>query len=107
MYKICFYVPDSHLEAVKTAAFAAGAARIGDYDNCCWQVLGQGQFRPLDGSTPHLGQRGEVEVVAEYRVEMVCEKAFVRAVVAALIEAHPYETPAWDVVSLVTELPEE
>ena len=107
MYKLCFYVPDSHLEAVKTAVFAAGAARIGDYDNCCWQVLGQGQFRPLDGSKPFLGQQGEVEVVAEYRVEMVCEKAFVRAAVAALIEAHPYETPAWDVVALVTELPQE
>jgi hypothetical protein len=107
MYKLCFYVPDSHLEAVKTAVFAAGAARIGDYDSCCWQVLGQGQFRPLDGSKPFLGQQGEVEVVAEYRVEMVCEKAFVQAAVAALIEAHPYETPAWDVVALVTELPEE
>jgi structural hemagglutinin/hemolysin toxin protein RtxA len=95
------------LEAVKTAVFAAGAARIGDYDSCCWQVLGQGQFRPLDGSKPFLGQQGEVEVVAEYRVEMVCEKAFVRAAVAALIEAHPYETPAWDVVALVTELPDE
>jgi hypothetical protein len=107
MYKLCFYVPDSHLEAVKAAVFAAGAARIGDYDSCCWQVLGQGQFRPLDGSKPFLGQQGEVEVVAEYRVEMVCEKAFVRAAVAALIEAHPYETPAWDVAALVTELPEE
>ncbi len=70
-------------------------------------MLGQGQFRPLDGSKPFLGQQGEVEVVAEYRVEMVCEKAFVRAAVAALIEAHPYETPAWDVVALVTELPQE
>jgi hypothetical protein len=107
MYKLCFYVPGSHLEAVKTAVFAAGAARIGDYDSCCWQVLGQGQFRPLDGSKPFLGQQGEVEVVAEYRVEMVCEKAFVRAAVAALIEEHPYETPAWDVVALVTELPDE
>jgi structural hemagglutinin/hemolysin toxin protein RtxA len=107
MYKLCFYVPDSHLEAVKTAVFAAGAARIGDYDSCCWQVPGQGQFRPLDGSKPFLGQQGEVEVVAEYRVEMVCEEAFVRAAVVALIEAHPYETPAWDVVALITELPEE
>jgi hypothetical protein len=105
MYKLCFYVPATHLESVKTAVFAAGAARIGDYDNCCWQVLGQGQFRPLDGSKPFIGQQGEVEVVDEYRVELVCEAACVRAAVAALIEAHPYETPAWDLVALVTELP--
>lgn len=107
MYKLCFYVPESHLEAVKAAVFAAGAARIGDYDSCCWQVLGQGQFRPLDGSKPYLGQQGKLEVLPEYRVEMVCERRFVRAAVAALIEAHPFETPAWDVVEMVTELPGE
>ncbi|MCB1690010.1 MAG: NGG1p interacting factor NIF3 [Halioglobus sp.] len=107
MYKLCFYVPESHLEMVKTAVFAAGAGRIGDYDSCCWQVLGDGQFRPLEGSKPFIGQSGKVEVVAEYRVELVCERACVRAAVAALIEAHPYETPAWDLVALVTELPPE
>jgi hypothetical protein len=106
MYKLGFYVPGSHVEVVKAACFAAGAGRIGDYDSCCWQVSGQGQFRPLDGSRPYRGQQGEVETVEEYRVEMVCEDALVRAVVAAMIEAHPYEEPAWDVVALVTELPD-
>ncbi len=47
MYKICFYVPESHLEKVKEALFATGAGRIGDYDHCCWQTRGTGQFRPL------------------------------------------------------------
>ena len=70
MYKLCFYVPESHLEAVKAAVFAAGAGRIGNYDSCCWEVLGQGQFRPLTGSDPFIGRQGEVERVAEYRVEM-------------------------------------
>ena len=107
MYKLCFYVPETHLESVKTAVLATGAGKVGDYDSCCWQVLGQGQFRPLQGSKPFLGQQGEVEVVAEYRVELVCEGAVVRAAVDALIEAHPYETPAWDEVALVTELPQK
>jgi hypothetical protein len=106
MFKLCFYVPESHLEEVKVAVFAAGAGRIGDYDSCCWQVCGQGQFRPLVGSKPFLGQEGTVERVTEYRVEMVCEGQSVRAAVAALLEAHPYEEPAWDVVALVTELPD-
>jgi len=105
MYKLCFYVPESHLEAVKVAVFAAGAGTIGDYDHCCWQVLGQGQFRPLAGSSPHLGQLDQLEQVAEYRVEMVCEAQYVRAVVQAMKDAHPYEEPAWDVIELVTELP--
>ena len=105
MYKLCFYVPQSHLEAVKSAVLAAGAGRIGNYDSCCWQVLGQGQFRPLPGSSPVLGQHGEVAQVDEYAVEMVCDKRYIKAAVMAMQEAHPYEEPAWSVIELVTELP--
>ena len=105
MFKLCFYVPASHLEAVKSAVFAAGAGRIGDYDSCCWQVLGQGQFRPLPGSDPYLGQLGQIEQVEEYRVEMVCAGQYIKAAVAAMQQAHPYEEPAWDVTALLTELP--
>lgn len=105
MYKLGFYVPQSHLEQVKEALFAAGAGRIGDYDKCCWQVVGQGQFRPLAGSKPFAGSPGELERVAEYRVELVCAPDCVRSVVAALQGAHPYEEPAWDLVQLITELP--
>ena len=105
MYTLCFYVPASSLEAVKSAVFAAGAGRIGKYDHCCWQVQGQGQFRPLSGSRPAIGVQGEIEKVSEYRVEMVCEASVVAAVVRALKEAHPYEEPAWHVLKMVTELP--
>ena len=106
MYTLCFYVPTSSLDAVKSAVFAAGAGRIGNYDHCCWQVQGQGQFRPLEGSNPTLGQQGEIEQVSEYRVEMVCEARVIGAVVQALKEAHPYEEPAWHVLEMVTELPD-
>jgi len=43
MYKIVFYVPESHLEAVKQVMFGAGAGKIGNYDQCAWQVKGNGQ----------------------------------------------------------------
>ncbi|MEW5248748.1 NGG1p interacting factor NIF3 [Microbulbifer sp. 2201CG32-9] len=96
MFKLCVYIPEAHVELVKQALFAAGAGRIGDYDCCAWQTLGQGQFRPLDGSQPFIGQVGSVEQVPEYRVEMVCDDQCVNAVLAALRETHPYEEPAFD-----------
>ncbi len=107
MYKLCFYVPESHLEQTKSAVFNAGAGRLGNYDCCCWQSLGQGQFRPLPGSDPFIGVKdGEkpspLETVAEYRVELVCEDQYIRAAVTALIDAHPYEEPAYDVWLLDT-----
>lgn len=97
MYKLSFFVPPSHVEQVKSAVFAAGGGRIGAYDQCAWQVLGQGQFRPLDGSQPFLGQTGVVEQVEEWKVELVVADALIEAVVLALKQSHPYETPAYEV----------
>lgn len=106
MYKLCFFVPASHCESVKQAVFAAGAGRIGHYDCCSWEVLGTGQFRPLKGSRPYIGAQNQVERVEEYKVEMVCEDALIGAAVAALREAHPYETPAYEVYALVDVIAE-
>lgn len=105
MYKLSFFVPESHLELVKLALFNKGAGRIGDYDCCCWQVLGEGQFRPLKGSLPYIGQQGQLEKVAEYKVEMVCEDQLVKQVVLALLDAHPYQQPAYELYKLAS-LPE-
>ncbi len=98
LVKIEFYVPETHLDDVKNAMFAAGAGRVGDYDCCAWQTLGQGQYRPLEGSTPYLGQQGEVEQVAEYKVEMVCLRSLTETVIAAMKTAHPYEEVAYCVI---------
>lgn len=97
MYKLAFFVPASHVEVVKAAVFAAGGGHMGDYDHCAWQTLGQGQFRPLDGSQPYLGQIGQVEMVEEWKVELVVADDLVVQVVAALRQSHPYETPAYEV----------
>ena len=99
-YKISFYVPESHLEIVKQALFDAGAGRQGDYDQACWQCLGQGQFRPLKGANPSIGTLQKLTFVPEYKVEMLCSGAFLNAAVQALKTSHPYEEPAFDVIRL-------
>jgi hypothetical protein len=101
MHKLVFFVPESHVDLVKAALFAAGAGRIGAYDSCCWQVLGEGQFRPLAASQPFIGEQNHLCRVAEYRVEMVCADELVAATVTALRAAHPYETPAFDLWRLI------
>jgi hypothetical protein len=100
MKKLTVYIPEAHLESVKQALFNAGAGRYAAYDRVCWQVLGRGQFRPLKGSRPAIGEVGQDTQVAEYRVEMICEEALMGAVTAALRTAHPYEEPAFDFVDI-------
>ena len=87
---------------VKTAMFGAGAGRVGNYDCCAWQTRGEGQFRPLDGSSPFLGNQGQIETVIEHKLEMVCEEQCLEAVIAALKRAHPYEEVAYTVIRTET-----
>ncbi|MCE8015958.1 NGG1p interacting factor NIF3 [Halomonas sp. MCCC 1A17488] len=100
MYKLAFYVPLEDAETVKEAVFASGAGRIGDYEACCFETRGTGQFRPLAGADPHIGRVGDLAKVEEVKVELVCEDHLIRAAVDALRRAHPYEEPAYDVWKL-------
>ena len=101
MYKLTVFIPDSALEPVKSALFAAGAGKIGNYEQCCLQVQGSGQFMPLAGSQPNIGAQDKLETVNEWRVEMVVATARIKAVIEALKQAHPYETPAYDVIEVL------
>lgn len=102
MWKLVFFVPESHKEQVKAAIFAAGAGHYDTYDSCSWETVGTGQFRPLAGSQPFIGKQDEVELVPEYRVETICSDERIKAVLQALLKAHPYETPAYEVWSVKT-----
>ncbi|WP_448852278.1 Nif3-like dinuclear metal center hexameric protein [Corynebacterium sp. 335C] len=91
-------VPAADADAVKEAVFAAGAGAIGDYRECSFDVAGRGQFRPGDGADPRIGAVGELEHVDELKVEFVAPARLRRAIHEALVAAHPYEEPAFDVV---------
>jgi len=101
MYKLCFYVPEAQLEEVKNALFEKGAGRVGQYDHCCWQVLGEGQFKPLEGATPFVGSVNVIHKLPEYKVEMVVEDELITLVIKELLRTHPYEEPAYEVCKLV------
>ena len=93
-------MPEHALDTVKQAIFDTGAGTIGNYSECCWQTLGEGQFRPNQSANPAIGAAGELAQVAEYKVELLCSEACITAAVAALRAAHPYEEPAYDVIAV-------
>jgi len=95
LFRLDVYIPESHLESVKVALFAAGAGRFGNYDCCAFQSQGCGQFRPCQGARPFLGSIGQVERVVEWKVELVLPESSLPTVIQALKDSHPYETPAY------------
>ncbi len=103
-YKLVWFVPREALDATRDAVFAAGSGRIGDYERCSWYAAGTGTFLGGEGTSPSVGQSGVEERVAELRVETVVQSEHLRAVVDALVAAHPYEEVAYDVYPLA-ELP--
>jgi dinuclear metal center YbgI/SA1388 family protein len=97
---IVVFVPPEHADGVREAITDAGGGRLGDYESCTFTTVGEGRFRPLEGATPHIGEVGRPEVVAEERIEAVLPRSRRSAVVRAALSAHPYEEPAWDLFEL-------
>lgn len=89
-------------ERVRAALFAAGAGTLGEYAEAAFTVTGRGQFRPGPGAHPAIGTPGTLEHVEEEQVQVLAPRALRRAVVAALLAAHPYEEPAYDVLELAS-----
>ncbi|KAI8408910.1 hypothetical protein FOFC_11860 [Fusarium oxysporum] len=105
-FRLVFNVPKLSLAQCKEAIFAAGAGRYpgpGNYTECCWTVIGTGQFRPGDAAKPYLGEVGKLEEFEEARVETICVGEDVaRNAVKALKSAHPYEEPSYSNMSHIT-----
>ncbi|KAH0569973.1 hypothetical protein SS50377_27945 [Spironucleus salmonicida] len=95
MYRLDIYIPDQHVELVKKAIFDAGAGKFGNYDSCCFQVHGKGQFRALGNADPFLGKQDVLEIVDEVQLQCIVQKQYIHEVLAALHTVHPYEEPAY------------
>lgn len=100
LLKLAVYVPLSHADAVRNALFSAGCGSIGNYGSCSYNVSGYGTFKANEGCRPFCGAVGELHREEEIRVETVMPAYVKERVVQALLDAHPYEEPAYDIYSL-------
>lgn len=98
--KIVIFVPETHTDIVREAMGKAGAGKIGNYTHCTFSTKGIGRFKPEQGANPHIGEVGTLEEVVEERIETVCERTKLDAVIDAIKSVHPYDEIAYDVYSL-------
>ncbi|GAC1468421.1 MAG: Nif3-like dinuclear metal center hexameric protein [Isosphaeraceae bacterium] len=99
-FKVVVFTPESDRDTVLSAAFEAGAGRIGAYEQCSFSSTGEGTFFGTPGSNPTLGQPGRRETARELRVELICSAESLPSVLSAIRLAHSYEEPAVDVFPL-------
>jgi dinuclear metal center YbgI/SA1388 family protein len=102
-FKLVVFVPRSHVSALRSAlSRELGAGSIGNYSECSYEIEGHGSFFGNDRASPRVGERGQLEVVAETRLEMRCSARAIKDLARVIAAHHPYEEPAWDLYPLVT-----
>jgi dinuclear metal center YbgI/SA1388 family protein len=97
-HKIVVYTPTDYTSIVLDALAAAGAGNVGLYRRCAFKSRGTGTYEPLPGAEPFAGRVGKTEEVEEDRLEVICPAHKVNQALAAILEKHPYEEPAYDVL---------
>ncbi|MBP9762246.1 hypothetical protein KBD34_01375 [Patescibacteria group bacterium] len=95
--KIVVFVPSSHADRLRQAIGEAGAGVIGNYSHCTFTTNGIGRFLPMEGAEPRVGEVGKWEQVEEERIETVCTRDRLEAVLQAIRHVHPDEEIAFDV----------
>jgi dinuclear metal center YbgI/SA1388 family protein len=98
--KFITYCPPDAAEKVRQALWAAGAGRIGNYDEVSFNSPGTGTYKGNENSNPVIGKKGKLEREPEERVEMIYPAHIEGKILAALRASHPYEEIAYDLVVL-------
>jgi dinuclear metal center YbgI/SA1388 family protein len=98
--KLVTFCPTEHIEKVKDAIFIAGAGVIGNYGECSFNIIGEGNFKANEGATPFVGENGKRHTEQEVRIETIFPNYLQGAVISALFQAHPYEEVAYDIYPL-------
>ena len=104
LLKLSVFAPCDHAETVRSAMFAAGAGTIGKYDCCSYNTEGYGTFRAGEGARPFVGTSGEYHREPETLVQILTERSKLNDVLKAMLSAHPYEVPAYDIFALENKL---
>lgn len=98
--KLAVFVPVDNAGEMRTALGEAGAGTQGDYRNTSYSLIGTGRFTPVAGAKPTIGALDKEEQVQEAKIEVIFPETLEKAVLSAMLAAHPYEEPAFDLYTI-------
>ncbi len=98
--KLITFVPSNDAEKVRNALFIAGGGSIGNYDNCSFNIEGNGSFKGNEASNPVKGEKGKIHFEKEIQIGITFAKHLQNDILKALFETHPYEEVAYEITTL-------
>ena len=96
LLKLVVFAPEGSEGRILDAVHLAGAGDMGPYGRCSFRSRGTGSFLPKEGSRPAIGEPGRQEEVGESRIEVILGSHLKDRAARAVVESHPYETPAFE-----------
>jgi len=103
--KLITFCPLAYAEKTRNALFEAGAGTIGNYNSCSFNTTGEGTFRASGEANPFVGQKNIVHFEKEVKIEVIFPNYLEGHIIKALLENHPYEEVAYDIVPLRNPFP--
>lgn len=98
--KLIVYVPLLHVDRIRNAVFSAGGGTVGHYTECSFATKGFGTFKAIEGANPSKGHIGERHHENEEKLEFLIPSHLQKTILEEVKKNHPYETVAYDVISL-------
>lgn len=98
--KLYTFVPQDKVDPVRDAIFNAGAGKIGNYSECSFNIPGKSTFKAGENTHPYVGEIGKRHEENELKIEVIFPAYLQTKIISAMIEAHPYEEVAYDIIPL-------
>ncbi|MCB9425725.1 MAG: Nif3-like dinuclear metal center hexameric protein [Flavobacteriales bacterium] len=101
--KLEVYTVPENEEQLRNSLFAAGAGRIGNYDNCSFNLTGIGTYQGDENSNPKIGKRGEFKKATEVKISVTFESHLEAPILKTMHANHIYEEVAYELYELLNE----
>lgn len=100
-YKFEVFIPQESSKILIRALNDRGLLRDGSYDYCYSKTSVKGNFRPLKGANPYIGEVGKIEEVCEDKLEFRIREKDKELALKIIKENHPYEVPVINIIQLL------
>ena len=100
VFKVGVEIPEEFLQEFMDSVNDVMEPLYPNYDRTFsyWPV--KGTWRPLPGADPYDGTVGRIQVSDEVRVEFAVKEKDLEKVLERILQVHPYEEPAIDVIPM-------
>lgn len=98
--KLYVFVPKDAAEKLRDVIFKTGAGFIGNYSECSFNSEGFGTFKANENAQPFVGEKDVRHKENEIKIECIFPNYLENQIINAIKNNHPYEEPAFDIVSL-------